>query len=457
MNKRFIIPSLLIGISLCTLAAQLPQPTPPRTFPHHDAPRATREPIPDYQPEFEPGDPRIAKAKHRIHNIRDYGAKGDGFSHLLSDEFKDQASIDQRYGPGRYRLDDESDYVAIMEGIRYAKAAANETRARSVRGLPSLYIPQGIYQINRTIPLVDISGFTISGDGKRQTVLRFTGKEEALFGIERSSTLAFEKFEVISTLGTGTTAFLIADVLAKYPDRPTYHFDWTSVSFTQFDVGVKTTGWAMTDSTNFLHCRFNSCGTALLLDNHQSMGHHFQNCYFGFGSQHLGKLKENSYPVVFHVKQGGNITVSGGYIIIHDGTTLLLEPRNEKLSFSPINWSTGLFNFYGVKWEQVRKNHPVLFDAVDDGKFSAKVNFDNCLVYQRTKAEGASLGALHPGMNVSLRNVGVNKNQAYIQEVSSASDRARRASIVFDHVSGIRFNAASTPVHAVEWRGPTPL
>ncbi|HWL52587.1 MAG TPA: glycosyl hydrolase family 28-related protein [Chthoniobacteraceae bacterium] len=456
MTRHLLLPFLFIAMPL---SAQTPSttasmsPTPRPAFPQHESPGATREPVPDFEPEFDRDSPTVAAYRHRELNVLEFGAKADGGSHPLSANFPTQEAIDARYGKGRYRSDDETDFVAIMEAIRHAREAALEVRSKTARGLPTIYLPHGEYRINRTLPIIDINGFTLRGDGKQQTRLTFTGREEALFGIERSATIAFSGMEVASKLGAGATAFLVADTLAKHPGRPTYHIDWTAVQVREFDVGVKTTGWAMTDSLNFLNCRFNSCQTALWLDNHQSLGHHFTNCYFGFSTRHLASLPPDGYPIVFRVNQGGNLTMTGGYIIIHDGVTLLLEPKNERLSFSPINWSSGLYNFYGVRWEQVRKNHPVLFDAVDDGRFTARVHFDNCVVYQRAEAEGGAVGRLTAGMNVVLRNVGFNKEDAYIEEAAAKNDGKRRGLLILDNVSGLNYRAEGPPRHHVEIRG----
>lgn len=426
-------------------------------------PNVTSYEIPDYTLEFERTDSRVVENRHRVLNVRDFGAVADGEPHPLREKFADQEAIDKEYGAGRYTLTDQMDFVAIMEAIRTAKAAANKILKRSVVGANTVYLPQGIYMINRTIPLVDIRGGTVRGDGKDQTVLRFTGKEQALFGLQRSTKIGLSGMTLESHLSNGATAIHVADTLTQYPGRPTFHFDFTEIYVDGFDTGILTTGSHMTDSLNFINCMFRNFRRGVHLNNHQSMGHHFVNCYFGFATANLPLLPEGDFPVAFYVNQGGNITMTGGYVILHDGVTLLLDPKNDRLSYSPLNWSTALFNFYGVRWEQVRRNQPVLFEAKTGGKFDesyvARINFDNCVLYQRTEAEGGEVGRLRSGMNVTFRNCMANKNGAVIQEIiDPKQNTGRRAVLILDNTSGFRFSKDASPDvlyhHAVEVRGP---
>ncbi len=406
---------------------------------------------------------------HRILNIFEFGAVGDGQSHPLKKTFASQEEIDTKYGSDRYTLEDEADFVAIMEALRAANSAANfkinRTKgASAVIGIPSIYIPQGRYLINRTIPVSDIRGGTIFGDGKRQSHLKFTGKDQPLFHVQRCAEFAFSKLELRSTIQENATAFLLEDTLHEGPGEPTYHFDFDGVYIQEFAMGVMTIGRNMTDSLNFHNCRWRNCLTAVRLNNHQCMGVHFVNCYFGFSTAELKNVPEGRIPIVFHVNQGGNITMMGGYVINHKGTTLLLDPASEEVSFSPINWSTGFYNFYGVRWEQPNGEDPMLFDVNPEAKYYtsyvARVNFDNCVLYQRTAAEGGSVGALHPGSNVTFRNTMFNKNKAFIQEVvDPKQEEKRRGILILDNVSGLQYTAdENAPYHhVIERRGPEPV
>ena len=176
------------------------------------------------------------------------------------------------------------------------------------------------------------------------------------------------------------------------------------------------------------------------------------------GSILVPQLLEEGWDVtVFDIEAGGDLTVFGGNII-HAGTTLKLDPNwdfsPDGGGSSPINFSSGVYNFYGVRWEQDGKQ-PVLFDAVDDGRFSARINFDSCVVYQRAAARNALIGRLFRGLNVVLRNTSVS-NGGILEDATAGDEAKRKPVLILDNTSGVQVvRPNNEPLKAlVERRGP---
>ena len=175
--------------------------------------------------------------------------------------------------------------------------------------------------------------------------------------------------------------------------------------FRGFYRAILTTGDTMCSEMVFLKCRFANCLTGLHLKNVQSLNFNFFGCDFesSAGDPFYTPYKASDTAFI-RAEAGGCVNVYGGSILLH-GTTLLLDP-NFEVSEDPINMITGMYNFYGVAWEQWSAGRPLLFEKNGTGSMRARVNFDNCRVHQLMAAReaNADLGALHNGMNVSIRN-----------------------------------------------------
>lgn len=403
--------------------------------------------------------------RHQIVNVMDFGAVADGKSHLLKEILPTQAEIDQKYGAGRYKPDDERDYVAIMEAVRASKRSGFfGPDIKGVRYTSTVRLPAGVYMINRTIPLTDTFGGTITGDGRLQTVLRYTA-EGPLFYISRCSFLAFEKFAIESRIGAKSIGFYFHDPNweknVKFPAKPTFNMVFDSLMLTRLYKAVQITGNVMTDSMTFSKVRFLQCLTAFHLQNPQGLNYQFFSCNFEVhGDESVFAPFKESDVVCFHIQAGGNITVIGGNII-HAGVTLLLEPDAK---FAPngvgpsISWGSGIYNFYGSRWEQMGRGQPVLFDARGEERFTARINYDSCMIYQRVSALGSLVGYLRSGMNVTFRNSVF--NGGVIEEVFAGRIGKTRPVLILDNTSGVKFQPVAGEVPAnlrayVETRGPT--
>jgi len=350
----------------------------------------------------------------RMINILDYGAVGDGSSHKLSTIFGSQAEIDAQYGPGKYTLDDEADFVGICEALARAKQEANEQLPEGAYGLWTVYMPAGVYRVNRTIDLSRAYGLTMYGAGHGATRIVFNSPSD-LFYIESAGHMAFRGFTVESAPASQSTGFHFHNTIGQ--GGPTFKFLFDNVGFTGFYRAILATGNTMCCEMAFLKCRFLNCLTGLDLQNVQAMNFNFFGCDFEAHSDDSYFAPYTCRDAVFiKAEAGGCVNVFGGSILLH-GTTLLLAP-NEEFSTNPINICTGMYNFYGMTWEQWSPGKPLLFDKKGDVPTRAKINFDNCRFYQRVAARGADLGVLKNGMNVTIRNSHCNfgKIQLYIDD-----------------------------------------
>lgn len=402
--------------------------------------------------------------RHQIINAMDFGAVGDGLSHLLKEILPTQEEIDKKYGADRYRPEDEQDYVGIREALRAAKRSGVFGKdVNAARYTSAVRIPSGVYLLNRSIPITDTFGGSISGDGRLQTILRFEA-EGPLFVIARSSFLTFEKFAIESRIGAKSIAFLFTETPwkpgVKYSNKPTFNFVFESMMFNRLYKAVQITGNIMTDSISFSRVRFLQCLTAFHLQNTQGLNYQFISCNFEVhGEESVFAPFKATDVVCFHIQAGGDITVIGGNII-HSGITLLLEPDAAFASDGKgpsISWGNGLFNFYGVRWEQMAPEQPLLFESRGEEPFSARINFDSCMIYQRVAALGKSVGTLRPGMNVTFRNSVF--NNGYIEEVLGGRIRKPKAALILDNVSGVTFRKVPGDIPAklrayFEQRGP---
>lgn len=401
------------------------------------------EDFPEYTPDIaeRDGDPTH---RHQIVNAMDFGAVADGQSHPLKEILPTQEEIDKKYGSGRYTPDDERDFVAIMEAIRAAKRSGQYgPDIKAVRYASTVRIPAGVYIINRTIPLTDTYGGSIEGDGRLQTILRFN-KEAPLFFITRCSFLTFEKFAIESNISSKSIGFLINEANTeadpKYLGKVTFNMTFDSMMMNRFYKAIQITGNVMTDSMAFNKVRFLQCLTAFHLQNPQGLNYQFISCNFEVhGDESTFAPYKESDVVCFHIQAGGDITVIGGNII-HAGITLLLEPD---AAFAPsgkgpsISWGSGIYNFYGVRWEQMGGTQPALFESRGKEAFTARINFDSCMVYQRVAALGKPVGFLRPGMNVTFRNSVF--NNGVIEEVIGGRTGKRPPALILDNTSGVTF------------------
>jgi hypothetical protein len=375
--------------------------------------------------------------EHSELNAFTFGAVADGKSHPIKEIFQDQSAIDKKYGSGRYVLNDERDFVAACEAIRYAKYYGEPTSANNAAKYAStVYFPRGVYVINRTIDIVDLYGFTLRGDGKGQTVFRFM-QPAPLFYVTRAAGNAFCDFSIESTIESKATGIYIVSGGPDDAGRPAFLWEFRNVLFSTLYRGVQFAGMAMTDSGYFYTCRFLNCLVGVHFQNGQGMEYAFYGC--NFQSPSIG-----NQATLFLVEAGGVINVFGGNII-SQGTTLKLMPNREAYSKSVgggsvINPSNGYYNFYGVRWEQMTKE-PILFDAKDDGYYRASINFDSCSVYQRMGAKDGPVGVLRPGMNVTLRNTSCSPftSGKIPGDVSGASSEARRGILVLDNTFGLEY------------------
>jgi len=338
----------------------------------------------------------------RILNILDYDAYGDGTSHLLSSMFADQAAIDAKYGPGKYTLSDEADFVAICEALAYAKLHANQQNPEGAYGLWAIYMPTGVYKVNRTIDLSSAYGLTLYGAGRGATRIIFNAASD-MFYLESAGHMAFRGFSVESTVSSGSTAFHFHNVISGGLPGPTFKFLFDNVVFQRFYRSLHTTGDTMCCEMVFLNCRFVQCLTGLHLQNVQSLNFSFFGSDFeAHDSTGTAFSPYSASDAVFiKAEQGGCVNVYGGSILLH-GTTLLLDCPP---AVDGINMITGMYNFNGVTWEQWSPSgKPLLFDATDDKIIRARVNFDNCRVYQRGGVDGEDVGILKNGVVVTISN-----------------------------------------------------
>ena len=430
-----------------TSQAQIPKT---EDFPEYTADIAEREGPPSHS--------------HQVINVMDFGAVADGRSHPLKEVAGSQEEIDQKYGSGHYTLEDERDFVAIMEAIRAAKRSGQYgADIKAVRYANAVRLPAGVYMVNRTIPMTDTYGGSIEGDGRLQTIIRFN-KEAPLFFITRCSFLTFEKFAIESNISSKSIGFLFHEANTekdpKYLGKVTFNMVFDSMMMTRLYKAVQITGNVMTDSMTFSKVRFLQCLTAFHLQNPQGLNYQFLSCNFEVhGDESTFAPFKESDVVCFNIQAGGDITVIGGNII-HAGITLLLEPD---AAFAPngqgpsISWGSGIFNFYGVRWEQIGGAQPTLFESRGSERFSARINFDSCMIYQRVAALGKPVGFLRPGMNVTFRNSVF--NNGVVEEVIGGRVGKARPALILDNTSGLTFKRVSGDVPEklrayFETRGP---
>lgn len=404
--------------------------------------------IPFFEPVKNPDKALIARYRQKEISVVDFGAIGDGKSHPLREKFKTQAAIDKKYGKGLYTLEDEIDFVAVMEAIRVAKAIAVHDPSQVTLNINTVYVPAGLYVINRTITITDMYGWTLRGDGRQQTSFKID-VPMPLFAITRSSFVKFTSFSIESHIGSLSTGFYINNDGRN--GNPVFHLLFDSLIFQWVYKGIQIEGTSMTDTALFSGIRFVQCLKAFELNNPQGMNYTFTGCAFElYGGDSIYAPFKAGDVKVFHVKAGGNITVLGGSII-HAGTTLLLEPQDPKTpglgGSSAINYSNGMFNFIGVRWEQEGgSTSPVLFDAKDEGAMEARINFTGCTIYQRFAARNQAVGKLHSGMNVTFRDSSF--NFGHIQEVIDPKQEARKGALLIDNTSRIEYKQAeNAPYH----------
>ena len=343
---------------------------------------------------------RVKHVERRV-NVLDYGAFADGKSHQLKTLFKSQQEIDKKYGKGKYTLEDEADFVAINAALAKAKREANEHLPEGDYGLWILYLPTGIYKVNRTLDLSNCWGLNIRGAGREATRISFQSSSP-LFYCEAGASIVFRGFTVESTIAAKSTAFHFHNTIGgDGPNYPAFKFMFDNLVISNFYSAVLTTGNTMTSELVFRSCRFLNCLTGLHLKNVQSMNHNFFGCDFeaSQGDDHYAPFKASDVAYI-RVEAGGFVNVYGGSVLLH-GTTLLLNPLP-----SGINHINGIYNFHGVAWEQWSAGKPLLFYKKGEQPMNAKINIEGCRAHQYSAARkaGALLGSVDNGMNVTIRN-----------------------------------------------------
>ena len=337
----------------------------------------------------------------RIINVRDHGAIADGGNHVLSSMHATQAAVDLVYGAGKYTLVDQIDFVAINEAILLAKQNANEHLAEGANGTWAVYMPTGVYKINRTINLSSTYGLKLYGAGRSATRLSFTTASD-LFYIESGGHMVFRDFSVESTVASNATAFHFHNQSSGGLTGPTFKFLLDNIIVDKFFRALYATGDTMCSELTFVYCRFTQCLTGLHLNNVQALNYSFFGCDFEFhdpsGTVYPPYSAINA--VVIKAEQGGCVNLYGGSILLH-GTTLLLD---KPVGVDGINMISGMYNFNGVTWEQwTPSGKPLIFDSNNE-IMRARVNIDNCRVYQKDGTAGQDIGILTSGVVVTISN-----------------------------------------------------
>lgn len=393
-------------------------------------------------------------------NARNHGAIADGKSHPLRERFKSQTEIDLRYGVGRYRPDDEIDFVAVTEAIRYARAAAYQGKNQSEEVSPTIrwkkefdygsapvYLPNGLYVINRTIKITDLRGFTFSGAGKGWQTTLFFNQPGPLFWIQYASSVQFRNFSITTggpyRQGNKSRGFYVVDShqgdRAQASRLSAFRICYESVTVQGFEQAVDVAGTEMTDTQQFYSCHFIKNLVGLHLRNAQAMNFEFYGCdWLG-----LERPENTGRATAFLVEAGGHVNLFGGAMIAM-GTVLRLLPNPKYKAGAgggpTINLNNGKYNLIGVRFEW-DKDEPLFFEANDDKVMTAQINIENCVVWKRdsakTLAVSAPLGILGPGMNVTIRNLNIpNQKDAFIYGDTRSFELKRRGVLIIDNIVG---------------------
>ncbi|NRT88522.1 glycosyl hydrolase family 28-related protein [Clostridium beijerinckii] len=127
-----------------------------------------------------------------IINVKDYGAIGDGSSHLLSSKFATLASAQTVY-PNATSLSDEIDLVAIQKALNYAI---------SLDKGGTIYIPTGRYKINRSITFDTTKYIKICGEGYNTQISGTSNFNSVIFECHNCGVVFSDLMLVGATSGT---------------------------------------------------------------------------------------------------------------------------------------------------------------------------------------------------------------------------------------------------------------
>lgn len=110
---------------------------------------------------------QIQHLMNDVHNVRDYGAIGDGLTHPLSERYLTLAEAQAHY-PHATALTDQIDWCAIQAAINRAEDPTYKNNLKCV-----VYLPQGKYWTNRSI-LILKDNIRLVGDGGDQSYINRT-------------------------------------------------------------------------------------------------------------------------------------------------------------------------------------------------------------------------------------------------------------------------------------------
>jgi hypothetical protein len=249
--------------------------------------------------------------------------------------------------------------------------------ARRYLGLPALYIPKGIYRNTHTHLLEYLHGFTIRGDGPGATVIQHEGADY-LFDIHRAGALTFTDFTVNGVDPAGPAGGLrgLQEHSGAFRFRessrdpvPTGGTTWqnhVAVEVNEVHRAFRFDGDQMTDS--LVVDRYHGRDNFIDFDyaNSQAVNHQLNGGEVTYGvsfpdSDYATRLSSwTSRPrledgAVFNVVSGGQVTVTGGSVIVRKPTLYFHTPPQDGSQGAVTN-VTG-YSFTGTRWE-VRRSDP---------------------------------------------------------------------------------------------------
>jgi hypothetical protein len=238
-------------------------------------------------------------------------------------------------------------------------------------GLPTLYLPRGIYRNTATHLLEYLHGFTIRGDGKGSTVIQHEAAGY-LFDLHRSGALAFEDFTIQGVAPTGPVGGLRGLVEHSggfrfrqssrdpLPGAGTTWQNHVAVEVNEVHRAFRFEGDQMTDS--LVADRYHGRDNFIDFDyaNSQAVNHQLNGGEVTYGvswpaSDYATRLASwSSRPkledgAVVNATSGGQLTVTGGSIIARKPTLYFHSPPQDG-SHGAISNVTG-YSFTGTRWE----------------------------------------------------------------------------------------------------------
>jgi len=267
---------------------------------------------------------------------------------------------------------------AISAAISYCESVASwrypvgGSGSYRVLGLPTLYIPRGIYRNTASHPIEFVQGFTVRGDGPGATVIQHEGAN-FLFVVHRSGGLTFSDFTVqgVSPAGPvgglrglveGSGGFLFRESSGDGASTggSTWMNDVAGVEINELHRAFRFEGDEMTDS--LVVERFHGRDNFIDFDyaNSQAVNHQLVGGEVTYGvsfpdAAYAARLGTwSSHPAledgaVFNVTSGGQVTVAGGSFIVRKPTLYFhVPPRDgsQGATSNVVGWS-----FTGTRWE----------------------------------------------------------------------------------------------------------